>query len=186
MRFPALGGLCAAIGVLALAAPARADGDRALSVGLGWATFSTPGKKANNQEPPAVSPDWGLSAALIYEHGISTDLSLRGELVGNTFSGGTTDKKQDAQSYAVVADAGVVFRFDVLRYVPYAFGGAGAVASTGGPLGASGLVVAIGGGLDVLVNRNRSVGVELRLASFGTDLTVVTANLRVSSRWGFF
>jgi hypothetical protein len=140
-----------------------------------------------NQTPAAVSPDWGLSLDGIYEQAFSSDLSFRGELAGETFRGGQSDpKKQSAQSYAALADAGIVFRFDVLKYVPYAFGGVGVLAGTGGPMPSPGLALAIGGGLDVLLSRDRSVGFEVRLAGFATDITIVTVGVRVSSRWGFF
>ncbi len=164
----------------------RAEGDQALSAELGWATFSTPGKKVGTTEPPAVTPDVGGSAAVVYEYARSTDFSRRGELAGAMFSGGNS-AKQTSLSYAGLGDVGAVFRFDVLKYVPYAFGGVGAVVSAGGPIdqGAE-LVVAIGGGCDVLVSRARSYGVEARLASFGGNVTLFTLGLRGTIRWGYF
>ena len=167
---------------------ARADGDRALSGELGWATFSAPGKATNSQTPPAVSPDWGAAVDVIYEHGdLDRLLAARRARRLPTFSGGLSDpKKQSQQSYAGIGDVGVVFRFDVLRLVPYAFGGIGGIAATGGPISTTGLTIAVGGGAEFLVDRHHSVGLEARLSSsFGTDLTVVTAGLRVSSHWGF-
>lgn len=173
--------------VCALVAPARAEGERALSVGLGWATFSVPGVAEGNMEPPAVSPDVGGALTGSYEHAIGSDFSLRGELAGAVFYGGNNDK-QGAMSYAGLADAGAVFRFDVLKYVPYAFGGVGVVATHGDPIGGNGasFVLAVGGGLDVLVSRSRSWGVEARLASFGGDVTLFTIGLRATTRWGYF
>jgi hypothetical protein len=112
----------------------RADGgEQAVSATLGWATFSTPGKKTGTMEPPAVTPDVGGTLGLVYERAISTDFSLRGELAGAMFEGGNA-AKQSSLSYVGLADVGAVFRFDVLKYVPYAFGGVGGVLSTGGPL----------------------------------------------------
>ncbi len=172
--------------VLAWAAPAHAEGERALSVGLGWATFSVPGDAEDDMEPVAISPDVGGALALSYEHAIGSDFSLRGELAGGVFYGGNTEM-QSSMSYAALADGGVTFRFDVLKYVPYAFGGVGAVVSTGGPI-ASGtnLVLAVGGGLDVLVDRSKSWGIEGRLASFGGDITIFTLGIRGTTRWGYF
>jgi hypothetical protein len=171
---------------VALTAPARAEGDRALSLGLGWATFSTPGKKVGTMEPPAITPDWGLGASAIYEHGLSTDISLRGEVAAELFHGGNS-KKEGEWSYGGLADAGVVFRFDVLKYVPYAFGGIGGALSGGGPLDrGTELVLVVGGGLDVLVDRTRSWGFEGRLASFGGDITTFSFGLRGTVRWGYF
>ncbi len=173
--------------LIALAAgPVAAEGERALSVGLGWATFSVPGEPVDNMAPPQITPDVGGAVSLTYEHSISTDFSLRVEGALGAFYGGGTEKQSKA-SYAGLADAGVVFRFDVLKYVPYIFGGLGAVATTGGPIdGGTDLVVAIGGGLDVLLSRDRSYGFELRLASFGGDTTVFTLGARYTIRWGTF
>ena len=169
-----------------LAARARAEGDRALSLGLSWATFSVPGKAEGNMEPVAVTPDVGGSLAGIYEHAIGSDFSLRGELAGGLFYGGQ-DMNQSALSYAGLADAGAVFRFDVLKYVPYAFGGVGVVMTTSGPIGENtSFVLAVGGGLDVLLSREWSWGIEGRLSSFGGDVTIFTLGLRATRRWGYF
>jgi hypothetical protein len=173
-------------GLIALAAgTAHADGDRALSLEVGWATFTTPGKKVGAMEPPAITPDVGGSLSGIYEHAVSSDVSLRGELGGNLFTGGTR-KGQSDPSWAGLADVGAVMRFDVLKYVPYAFGGIGGVYSGGGPIerGAE-FVVVVGGGLDVLASRTRSWGFEGRLASFGGNVTIFTVGVRGSIRWGF-
>ena len=115
-----------ALGVLvcgALGAPAaRAESEQAISVGLGWATFSTVGEAMDNMEPPALSPTIGGSLALSYERMIGTDFALRAELVGGLFYGGTEEKKMQSEtSNALLADAGAALRFDVLKYVPYAF-----------------------------------------------------------------
>jgi hypothetical protein len=164
---------------------AHADGERALSVGLGWATFSATGKPVGRQAPPKLSPDVGGALAVSYEHSVSTDLSLRAELAGGVFYGGA-QAMQGNTSYALLGDAGVVFRFDVLKFVPYAFGGLGGVASGGGPIdrGAD-FVLVIGGGVDWLQSRERSLGLEARVASFGGDITVVTFGIRGTMRWGF-
>jgi len=165
---------------------AHGDSERALSVGLGWATFSVPGEAVNNMEPPSISPDVGGALAVTYEHAIGSDLGLRAELAGGVFYGGA-GKDQSNTSFAALGDAGVVFRFDVLKYVPYAFGGVGAVATDGGPIDRGlDFVLAVGGGLDILASRARSYGFEARLASFGGDVTVFTLGVRGTSRWGYF
>jgi hypothetical protein len=166
--------------------PAAADSERALSAGVGWATFSIPGKPVNGMTPAAVSPDVGGTVSVMYEHMIGTDLGLRAELAGGLFYGGQKEG-QAATSYAGLVDAGVVFRFDVLKYVPYAFGGLGAIGTGGGPIdGGVDLVLAVGGGLDILSSRQHSYGFEARLASFGGDVTVFTLGVRGSTRWGYF
>lgn len=133
-----------------------------------------------------MTPDVGGAVAGIYEHAIGSDVSLRGELAGGLFYGGNTDN-QSSLSYAGLVDAGVTYRFDVLKYVPYAFGGVGAVMTTGGPIGShTTFVLAVGGGLDVLASRSSSWGLEGRLASFGGDVTIFTLGLRATTRWGYF
>ena len=137
-------------------------------------------------EPPVVTPDVGGSLAGIYEHAVGSDFSLRGELAGGLFYGGQ-DMDQSALSYAGLVDVGAVFRFDVLKYVPYAFGGIGGVLTTGGPIGSEKtFVLALGGGLDILVSRKMSWGLEARLVSFGGDVTIFTLGLRGTRRWGYF
>jgi len=165
---------------------AHADSERAFSIGLGWATFSVPGEATGNMAPPSITPDVGGALSLTYEHMIGSDLGLRVDLGGGLFYGGE-GKDQSPTSYVGLGDAGVVFRFDVLKYVPYAFGGIGAVYTGGGPID-SGMdfVLAVGGGLDVLASRQRSYGIEGRLASFGGDVTVFTLGVRGTTRWGFF
>jgi hypothetical protein len=164
-----------------------AENERALSLGVGYATFSAPGIPAMpEQAPPAVSPTAGGALVVAYERALSTDLSLRAEGGGGVFYGGDTGD-QGAVSYAGLVDVGVTLRFDVLEWVPYGFAGAGAVATGGGPLD-RGLepVLVVGGGVDKLLGRTRAFGGEVRVASFGGDVTVVTINLRASVRWGFF
>lgn len=163
----------------------HAEGERALSVSIGWATFSAPGKASGRQTPPSVSPDIGGGVGASYEQAVSSDLNLRGELVGGVFYGGGS-AMQSKTSTALLGDAGIAFRFDVLKYVPYAFGGIGAVTAGGGPIDrGTAFVVVIGGGLDWLQSRERSYGFEVRVASFGGDITVVTVGLRGTVRWGF-
>ena len=177
--------------VCALAAPARAEGERAFSVGLSWATFSVPDKPEGNMEPVAINPDAGGTLGGTYEHAIGSDWSLRGEFALGLFYGGH-DEEQRPMSYAGLVDVGAVFRFDVLKYVPYAFGGIGGVMSTGdvittnGERSGSAFVLAIGGGLDILASRKRSWGFEGRLASFGGDITIFTLGVRGTHRWGYF
>lgn len=176
----------AAAALLLIATPAWAEGERALSAGLGWATFAVPGKAMGNQTPPDITPDIGGAASLTYEQAIGTDVALRGELAGGVFYGGA-GKGQSNLSGAGLVDAGITFRFDVLKYVPYAFGGVGGVVSGGGPIdNGVDFVLVVGGGLDVLQSRERSWGIEGKLASFGGDITLLTVGLRGTLRWGYF
>lgn len=182
-----VGGLASLAG---LAGPAGADDEQALSAGVGFATFSMPGKAMGDMAPPTVSPGGGETLSVTYERAIGSDVSLRGVLAGALFHGGNEDD-QGSVSYAGMADIGATFRFDVLRSVPYAFAGVGGVYSGGGPIdgaehGGWDFVLVVGGGVDRLLSRTRSIGGEVRLASFGGDITVFTIGLRGTYRWGFF
>ena len=172
--------------VACLGGAARADGERALSGDIGLATFSTVGKKVGNQTPPSLSPDIGVTLGGSYEQMLGSDFAFRGEAAGSLFHGGA-EKDESDTSWALVGDVGFAFRFDVARWVPYAFAGVGGVISGGGPIdrGAD-VMLAVGGGLDFLASRARSYGAELRLASFGGDITVLTLSFRASLRWGYF
>ncbi len=172
--------------VLLLARAVHAEGDQALSASVSWATFSVPGVPVGRDAPPTLSPDVGGAVAVSYERSISTDLSLRAEAAGGVFRGGGQGM-QGKTSYAALGDAGLVFRFDVLNIVPYAFAGLGAATAGGGPIARSAdLVLVVGAGVDWLRGRHRSYGLEARVASFGGDVTVVTVGLRGTVRWGFF
>lgn len=168
---------------------ARADSVKAASASVGWATFSVPGETTmSGAAGPDIVPDVGGTVSVMYEQMIGSDVGLRAEGAFGLFRGGAAEDKDLPQtSYAGVADAGVVFRFDVLKYVPYAFGGLGVVKTWGGPIGSDlAPVLALGGGLDILASRQRSYGFEARLASFGGDVTVFTLGIRGTTRWGYF
>ncbi len=174
--------LCLAL----LGGPASADGERALSGDVGLATFSTTGKPVGNMAPPTLSPDFGFTLGGSYERMLGSDFAFRAELAGGLFSGGE-QKDQSGTSWAALGDVGAAFRFDVARWVPYAFVGVGGVISGGGPIDRGmDFVLVVGGGLDCLTSRSGSYGGELRLASFGGDVTVATLSFRASLRWGYF
>jgi hypothetical protein len=172
--------------ILAAAGVARADSEQALSASTGYATFSVPGEAMPNMPPPSLSPTVGWALAVSYERAIGSDFVLRAELAGAMFLGGN-EKDQGSTSFALLGDAGAAFRFDVFKYVPYAFAGLGAVTAGGGPItSGTDFVLVVGGGCDKLLGRSRSVGGELRIASFGGDITVFTIGVRGTVRWGFF
>lgn len=174
------------LAVLLAADPAHAENEQAVSVGLGYATFSIPVPAMNGMQATSVSPTVGAALAMSYERAIGTDFALRVELAGGMFYGGNNED-QSSKSYALLGDVGAAYRFDVFKYVPYAFAGLGAVASGGGPIDrGTDFVLVVGGGLDMLLSRARSIGVELRIATFGGDITVFTAGVRGTARWGFF
>ena len=174
------------LALAALAGVAHADGDRAFSVGGNLGTFSVPAPSAPGSTPSTISPDFGLGLDVAYQHGISSDVSLHAAAAGTYFNGGA-QKGQSDNSYAVVGDVGFLFKLDVLKYVPYAFADVGLIGTFGGVLaGDSTYVLTLGGGLEVMASRERSWGVELRLASFASNVTVATLGYHRSFRWGFF
>ena len=80
-----------------------------------------------------------------------------------------------------------MYRFDVLTWVPYVFGGVGGVWTTGGPLPSTlEPVLMLGGGLDKLFDRDRSAGIEVHLASFAGNVTTFSLAIRGTFRWGYF
>jgi hypothetical protein len=166
-------GLCLGLG--ASRAARAGEGESALSPSLGWATYATPGK-----EDKVLSPTVGAAIGVTYERGISEALSWRVSLLGGGFVGGGT-------TGAAWLAGGVVYRFDVLKYVPYVEASVGGIALGGAPLpGTIDPLLELGGGLDVLSSRERSYGVEVRVGSFAGDTTIVTAGLRMTWRWGYF
>jgi hypothetical protein len=156
--------------------PAHADGESALSGSLSWATYSLPG-----QNDMDVTSYLGAQLAVEYERAFAEPLSWRVELGAAGFH------HADGKSWLAIGDAGVVYRFDVLKYVPYAFAGVGAVIAGGGPLpSTTEPILMLGGGLDILASRERSWGFELRLASFAGSVTTFSFGVRGTLRWGFF
>jgi hypothetical protein len=167
----------AVIGVAIAAAPgvARAD-ESAASLSLGWATYSLPG-----EDDMDITSYLGLQLDAMYERAFSEPLSWRVELGGAVFH------HSEGTSYLAIADAGLVYRFDVLSWVPYVFGGAGGVMAGGGPLPSTfEPVLMLGGGLDKLFNRDRSAGIEVHLASFAGSVTTFSLAFRGTIRWGYF
>jgi len=73
--------------VAALAGPAHAgDGERAVSIGVGYATYATP----NAEEDETLAPTAGAALAATYERGFGADTWVRGDLVLGGYVGGGT------------------------------------------------------------------------------------------------
>ncbi|HTE50709.1 MAG TPA: hypothetical protein VK698_07560 [Kofleriaceae bacterium] len=155
------------------ARPASGDeGESALSVGLGFATFTI--------------PDHGGAGAALggeYERGLSDAFWLRASAAGSIYRG------SDGEG-AIAAGQGIVgltYVVDVLKYVPYVHLGAGAVAIGGEGVDAEVHPVGeIGVGLDILSRRGLSYGPFARLQSFLDDSAFVSVGVRITWRWGFF
>ena len=152
-------------------------GESAFSAGVGGGTFTLPGE----EEDETIHPTAGGVVSAEYERGLSEALSLRVEGWGGLYGGG-------GLSWSGAAAAGIVYRFDVLKYVPYAALELGGSYVGGGPVPEAVLdpIVAIAGGVDFLRSRERSWGIEGRVASFFGDTTLVSLGARYTFRWGFF
>lgn len=185
----------AVVATAATAAVAHAgEGESALSVGAGYASYLIPGL---DEETTASTV--GGYVAVEYERTFGEAWSVRADAAAGGFAG-------NGSSWMGLVDGGVVYRFDVLKYVPYAFATLGVLATGGGPLAgdlnddgerdcdpglsgcAGGLepMLAIGGGVDVLRSRESSWGIELRASSLASDTTLLTVGARYTRRWGFF
>jgi len=167
------------LSLLIAVSPGRAvagEGESALSASLGYGIWWLPGPKDTS-----IGPDGGAVLGLTYERGISEALSWRVGIAGGAFLGGGI-------SGAGWASGGLVYRFDVLKYVPYVLLAAGGVVIGGDPAPSVQLdpVVELGGGLDLLLGRSRSWGIEARVGTLAGDTTIVTVGVRGTSRWGFF
>jgi hypothetical protein len=152
-------------------------GDNAFSAGAAVGTFTLPGE----EEDETVAPTAGGLAFVEFERGLSEALSWRVEASGGLYGGGGV-------SWSGSAALGIVYRFDVLKYVPYAALEVGGSYVGGGPVPEAVLdpVVLIAGGVDFLKSRTRSWGIEGRLSSFLGDTTLFSLGARYTSRWGFF
>lgn len=167
--------LLVALGLGVDGAAQAGEDESALSVSLGWATYATPG-----DDGMTTHPSFGGALGVTYERGISEALSWRVAVAGGGFTG-------NGGAGAGWVSGGVVYRFDVLKYVPYALVAVGGVGLDGGDLPAGfSPMLELGGGLDVLTSRDRSWGIEARLGSFAGDTTIFSITARRTWRWGYF
>lgn len=168
-----------AIGLVVAAAPgvARAgDGERAVSLGLGYATYATP----DAMDEETLMPTAGAALAATYERGFGDDTAWRADLVLGGYLGG-------GAAASALATVGLTYRVDVLKYVPYIEAGVGALVRTGGPFDTGAEpALRLGGGLDVLRGRARSYGVAIAMTSFASQTTTLAISLRSTWRWGYF
>lgn len=175
VRVARLSSACAAaLALVALAArPATADeGEHALSVGLGFARFSTP---EHDGDGGALTVD--------YERGLSDAFWLRVTGTGAVYRGGD----QEGTGYSGNLVGGLTYVIDVLRYVPYLHAGVGAVVLGGDSFDSEIHPMAeIGIGLDILARRGLSYGFFARAGTFLDESALITAGLRLTWRWGFF
>ncbi len=164
------------LAVAAIPAAARADGERAVSVQAGFATYATP----DAEMMTTLTPTAGAAVAGTYERALGDEVSWRADLVIGGYLGGGT-------AGSALATVGLVYRIDVLKYVPFVDVGVGALALAGGPFDATvEPALRIGGGVDILSSRSRSWGAVAALTSFASATTTMTLGLRSTWRWGYF
>ena len=169
------------IGILLVIGGPRAahagDGENALSAGVGYGTFWTDVE----DEDETASPTAGGVVTATFERGFTDYASWRVRAVGGLYAGGGT-------SMTGLATAGLSYRFDVLKYVPYVAVGVGALVRGGGPFDGTDVEPAleIGGGVDWLRSRSRSIGLDVAVTGFAFDTTTLIATLRTTWRWGYF
>lgn len=171
-------GVCAAaVAVLGIAlaptvAAAGGDGVKAVSAygGIGGYTLTDP------EEAPV-----GGVLGVEFERGFSDALAVRVGGEGAIYHG--TESKL---TYAGRATAGVVYAFDVLKYVPYAGLGIGAAVLGGGVDLRLDPYIELAGGLDILTSRSFSYGAVVRVESFLLSSAAASVGLRATWRWGFF
>lgn len=161
-------------------APAQAaEGETSLSLFLGYGTYAL-----SDYAPH------GSVVGVDYERGFSDSLSWRLSGGLGTYRGG------GAFSYSGHMVAGLTYLFDVLKYVPYANVGVGAIAirspdpallpDTVDAATEVSALLELGVGVDVLHSRSFSYGVQMRFESFIEQTAFFTLGVRASWRWGFF
>lgn len=176
MRRAAIAPLGLAV-VLAIPGPASAgEGERAVSVAAGYATYATP----DDEMMATLTPTGGAAIGVGYERALGDEVSWRADLLLAGYLGG-------GAAGSALGSVGLVYRIDVLKYVPYVDVGVGALIRGGGPfpLGVE-PALRIGGGVDILQSRARSWGVVATLTSFASTTTTFSAGLRSTWRWGYF
>lgn len=166
--------LAASLGLALLlpAAAAAEEGESALSIGGGLATFTM--------------PDLGGLGGLFggdYERGLSNTFWLRASAAGAIYRG----SDGEGALYAGRATVGLTYVVDVLKYVPYIHLGAGGLALGGAEASAEIHPIGeLGVGLDVLLRRGLSYGPFARIQTSFDESAFVELGARVTWRWGFF
>jgi hypothetical protein len=122
----------------------------------------------------------GGIAAVEYERGLTDAFWLRLSGGGGLFSA-------DGLAWGAFGVAGVMYRVDVLRYVPWVSLGVGVIGVGGGSFATQAkALVEVGVGLDILQSTTLSYGVEIRVDSFASQVVWFTVGPRISWRWGYF
>jgi hypothetical protein len=170
--------------VCALALPREAtalEREQHLGVQAGATAMST---------TPGGSP-FGLNLGLHYTYGLWDAVNLVVEADANSFAFGSKVGAPPQPTIVATGGVGLMYVFDVLRWVPYAGGIAGAGYFGGGyqklSLMTPDLQLAIG--LDYEITRSWTVGVAYRQHFFVTEMNTypefTTIGARFEYVWGF-
>jgi hypothetical protein len=156
-----------------------AEGERALSLGVDYSTWTVPQDLPGTQQDTITGQGGALAGDYLY--GYDDTLWLRASAHGGAY------RALGATSFDGAATVGLRYALDVLRYVPYIDLGAGGSLVGGGKVNtAFAPVVELGLGVEVLDSRTFSWGVVLRFDAFASQAVFFTAGARVSWHWGFF
>lgn len=118
-----------------------------------------------------------------YEYGLTDLIWLRASGGGGVFY----DRTAEAPAYAGFAEVGITYVLDVLKYVPHVdLGVGGVVLHTEGIEEPVRPLISIGGGVDLLQSRSRSMGIYSRFESFLGQSALFQVGVRTSWRSGFF
>ncbi len=181
----ALGVAFAVVMTAALAAPDA----RAWERGQGFGVDTGVSMLSVNNE----AVETGISFGLHYSLRITDQFDFVGEAgcsVVDLDPIVTPTSPTDRPAYVWNGDAGLIYKMDIVRFVPYFGGLVGGYALTGGSLPSSellpGVELAVGG--DYLLTRRWAVGVAARYTLLFTDLstypTFLTVTARVELNWG--
>jgi hypothetical protein len=155
-----------------------ADGESAISITPGFATFSVSQTVAGR---PRDRTGIGGALTVDYQHGFGDSFWVRAAVGGGAFAA------EGSSAYAGTASLALVYAVDVLRYVPYISAGGGALAVGGGALETQiRPFLELGVGLEVEQSPGFAWGIDARLGSFASQSTEFTIGPRVSFKWGYF
>jgi hypothetical protein len=134
----------------------------------------------------------GGNLGLHYTYGLSDAFNLVVEADFSAFLLGTAPKNPPPQpGFTSTGGVGVMYVFDVLRWVPYAGGIAGAGVLGGGYLNAALVApdLQLAAGLDYEITRSWTVGVAYRQHFFFTQMStypeVTSLGVRFEYVWGW-
>ncbi len=148
------------------------EGERVVSLNTAAAGFSIPDHRA-----------FGGVVGADYEYGLTDLIWLRASGGGGVLY----DTTAEAPAYAGYGEVGITYFLDVLKYVPHVDLGVGGIVMHGDEIEQPVQpLVAIGGGLDLLESRSRSMGVFVRFESFLSRSAFFQLGVRTSWRSGFF